>query len=308
MRKRRPIPDHLRGRPIAARDAASVGLTESLWRGPGLARPFHGVRIAHDAELSVRELIEAYSRRMPPAQFFSHTSAALLYGMPLPTRLERSSLIHVSAEPGGAIPRARGVIGHHAAWDRTPTTLGALRASSPLDTWCELSTILELDDLVAVGDFIVTGDEPFSGHPPLSCLDDMGAAVTAHGRRRGARSLSAALRLVRYGPLSRMETITRLFVVRAGLPEPSINYRVCDTHGRPVSMVDLAFVDWKVAVEYQGDHHREKGRFRDDIARRERLEDLGWTVVYISIDDMGLRPAETIARLRTRLRSRGAPL
>lgn len=298
-----PLPAHLQHRPFGRQEALDAGVLDGRLRSRTLTRPFHGVR-AHEHATSLWALVDAYAQRMPPSQHFSHVTAALIHGFPLHAAV--ASVPHVSAPPTAGFPRARGVTGHHS--DSPVVHVRGLRVSHPVATWCDLATVLSLDDLVAAGDFLITGDEPFSGIPPLSCLEELRGAVRARAGRRGARRLAEALSLVRYGPLSRMETLSRLIIVRDRLPEPSLNFHARNTDGEFVAMVDLAFEQWKVAVEYQGDHHREKQRFRDDITRRERLEDARWSVVCVSADDILRRPQETLARIRRRLRERGAAL
>lgn len=253
-----------------------------------------------------RARAEAYALRMPQTQFFSHSTAALFYGIPLPRAVERAQTIHVSARPAGGLPRAQGVRGHHEAWDREPVRRGELFLSSPVDTWCELWRELSIEELVAAGDYLVTGDEPYSGNPPLATLDELKNAVYSYGSRRGVRKLREALALVRYGSMSPMETTTRLFLVAHGLPEPELNHPVFDDDGALLALIDLAYPEYKVAIEYQSGLHMASPQHRNDIARRERLEDRGWTVIYISIDDIRHRPHETLARVRARLRARGA--
>lgn len=301
---RTPLPGPLLGRAFTLAEAAAAGIGEKGLRS--LERPFHGVRT--DAPVtSVPQLARAYAARMPAAQHFSHATAAVLHGIPLPLHLERASTLHVTARRPAGIPRGRGVIGHHTA-TRELVRLDGLPASSLLDTWCELSTVLALDDLIAATDYLVTGDEPYTGRPPPCTLGELHEAAALRRGRRGVRLLDAALAECRYGPLSRMETFGRLLVVRGGLPEPAHNLRVYDSRGTLVAMVDLGFERWRVAVEYQSELHRERDRFRADIHRRERLEDVGWTVIAITVDDVTFRGAETVARIRSRLRARGAPV
>jgi very-short-patch-repair endonuclease len=51
----------------------------------------------------------------------------------------------------------------------------------------------------------------------------------------------------------------------------------------------------KLAVEYDGDHHRTSRRqFNKDIARAEALTDLGWTDVRVTAEDT---PGGVIARV-----------
>jgi hypothetical protein len=117
-------------------------------------------------------------------------------------------------------------------------------------------------------------------------LADLDRAVRHHARRPGIRRLRQAFDAVRYGSLSPQETRLRLLLVGAGLPEPELNFRVV-RDGRPVAMVDLAYPARRVAIEYLGDIHRtDRAVYREDIARRERLTECGWTVVFLTADDL----------------------
>jgi hypothetical protein len=308
MRRPRPLPHPFQQHPFSTRSAVAAGVGEARLRSQALARPFHGVRDSASAEMTRWRRIRAYQQRMPPAQHFSHVTAALIQGFPLPLSFESDTQLHVAAIAGAGFPRARGVVGHQAGELSTVVMASGCRVTSAVDTWCDVATTLSLDDLVAVGDFLITGDEPYSGRTPAATLRELDAALVARNGRRGIRRLAEALELVRYGSLSRMETLTRLLIVRDGLPEAELNHTIIDSVGRTVAMVDLAFPEWRIAIEYQGDDHREKGRFRRDITRRERIEDQGWTVIYVSADDILRTPQATLARIRSRLLSRGAPV
>ena len=93
----------------------------------------------------------------------------------------------------------------------------ASRSSSPRT--CSLSSrrMLRHDDLVAVGDYLVTPDRHARLRPshPSTALARRDPAACP--RRARARS---ALADVRVGAESRMETLLRLLLIRAGLPEP----------------------------------------------------------------------------------------
>lgn len=308
MRRPLPLPEPFHQRPFSTRAAIAAGVGEGRLRSRGLARPFHGVRIVATDAMTLWQRIRSYQQRMPQSQHFSHVTAALIHGMPLPLPHESDPHLHVAAAPGAGFPRARGTVGHQPGESGTIVLTSGCRVTSPVDTWCDLAEILSLDDLVAAGDFLITGDEPYSGLAPLATRHELGAAVAARAGRRGIRRLIAALELVRYGPLSRMETLTRLLMLRGGLPEPALNHTIVDAAGQVVAMVDLALPERRVAIEYQGDDHREKSRFRRDITRRERIEDQEWTVIYVSADDILRAPEATLARIRSRLRSRGAPV
>ncbi|GAA1447254.1 hypothetical protein [Leifsonia poae] len=172
-----------------------------------------------------------------------------------------------------------------------------LRVIGAEDVWAQLSHRLSIDDLVVVGDFLVTGDQPYSGIPPSSTIDRMAAAVRRHGRRRGVRDLRCALERIRYGSMSPQETRLRLALIDAGLPEPKLNMRVVDPEGRLLALIDLAYPEHRVAIEYLGDHHRrEKSTYRNDIARREMLSDLGWSVIFVTGGDHLTTAAHRVRR------------
>ena len=64
--------------------------------------------------------------------------------------------------------------------------------------------------------------------------------------------LKRALTDVRAGVRSPRETLLRLTLQRAGLPEPEINWTLRDARGRAVAELDLAYPRWRVAPEYDG--------------------------------------------------------
>ena len=102
----------------------------------------------------------------------------------------------------------------------------------------------------------------------------------------------------------------RLDLSRAGLPEPVPNFEVRDALGALVAMVDLAFAEYRVGIEYQSDLHRDAGRYRSDVRRLERLLDAGWLIVQATSDDVSAdgrlrNSAEFADRVARRLRARG---
>ena len=141
----------------------------------------------------------------------------------------------------------------------------------------------------------------------MTC-DELRKAVATTGRRRGVQTARRAAQLVRAGVDSPMETRVRLLVVLAGLPEPEPNVVVRDEVGGWVGVVDLAYPELKIAIEYHGDVHRTKrGKWRSDVAKAELLRALGWTVIILTADDIESRPERTLLRVRGALVEAGHP-
>ena len=264
----------------------AAGMTRRQLDGSAMQRPFRGIRSVGVGYEGHRDACRAYSAFERGRHAFSHHSAAMLHGFPLPNWAVPKD-IHVAVFAPAKPPQMIGVVGHELrSAGHKVVNVDGLRVIAAEDAWAQLSRTLPFEDLVVIGDWLVTGDEPHSNVPSAWTVADLERAVRHHGRRPGIRRLRMAFEAVRYGPLSPQETRLRLLLVGAGLPAPELNYRVLHD-GRSVAMVDLAYPDRRVAIEYLGDVHRtDRAAFREDIARRERLTERGWTVVFLTADDL----------------------
>jgi hypothetical protein len=74
--------------------------------------------------------------------------------------------------------------------------------------------------------------------------------------RRGIRRARIVLGLVDPGAESPKETWLRLLVIRNGFPRPQTQIPVYDEFGALVAVFDLGWEDMKIAMDYEGDHHR----------------------------------------------------
>ncbi|WP_156888233.1 DUF559 domain-containing protein [Microbacterium indicum] len=297
------------GPAFLVRDALASGMTRGQLRRPRWDHPFHSIRAEPDLlaesgrEERIRGLARAFAPRLGTGHVFSHETAAVLYGAPVPVGDER---IHVSALGDAAFPRSRGVRAHR---ERSPLArvaeVDGLPVASPPTTWAQLGH-LPVDDIVAVGDFLcrvwrVGVGRPDPGRPPLATIDELRAA--ASGRRVGASDLRAALEWIRRDSWSPRESKLRCAILRAGLPEPDLNVDVRDASSRFLGCVDMAYRRLRIAVEYQGAMHAET--YAQDIERIERLRAAGWIVLQVT-KDLLARPPELRARIAAALRARGA--
>lgn len=285
MRNSEELPVGLKRGGFRVGEALAAGVSAGRLGGPDFQRPFYGMR-ALDLDLSDHlDRCRAASVVLPPGSYFSHRSAAVIHALPLPWRHPPKD-VEISVFDPVRAPELRGVKAHQLSSNGHRTrTLRGFPTLSAEDTWAQLSGYLHVDDLVVIGDFLITGGEPYSGEQPPSSRPLLDAAVQRHGRRRGVRSLRLALEQVRYGSLSPQETRLRLALIAAGLPEPELNFTVT-VSGRTLAMIDLAYPDHLVAVEYLGDHHRTRREtYHSDIRRRELLVQLGWDVIFVTSAD-----------------------
>ncbi len=272
-------------------------MQRSRLRANGLAAPFVGVRVEADADTAITplDLARAYLPIMAAGEFFSHVTAAIIHTIWLPLPLEQRLVLDVSVHKPARAPRDRLIRGHHLV-PRVGLVQerDGFRVASPVETWCQLATCLTLAQLVVAGDSLVQ-----HGVPHMSVVRAEMAGAADDAARPMSRRLQAALRLVRRNSRSAWESTLRVLLVQAGLPEPEVNGRILDERGRFVAECDLVYRQARLIIEYEGDGHRtDRTIFRNDINRYERLQDLGWRVVRVTVDDIILRPAETIARVR----------
>ncbi|OFS27060.1 hypothetical protein [Brevibacterium sp. HMSC07C04] len=233
-----------------------------------------------------------------PDAIGSHSTAALLHGLILPRRMQQSSTLHVSTGTRGNKIERKGVRGYR----KTPESVGTffgVRLSTASAAVLELAPMLELDDMVRLLDGLMgtwNGD-PRVEHAKLkSFIRDL-------PQSRAYRTLRKALRLARPGVQSPQETTLRLEIVRAGLPEPTVNPRVYLTSFSDYRKPDLAWEDYKVCCEYEGAHHMlDAKQWSTDIRRHRAFEAAGWIVIRVT---KSMKPVEYLAAIRDALRSRG---
>lgn len=177
MREPAPLPPTLSGDVFTVADAHLLGVGDGRLRRRDLMRPFHGVRapalapsLAPATENKdatederwlrkravARERARQYSVQMTGDQYFSHVTAAILHGLPLPARLIERSAVDVGTSARSGRRRGRGVVGHLIPADRARiVSVDGLQVAAAVDAWCQLATVLTLDELVMVGDALV---------------------------------------------------------------------------------------------------------------------------------------------------------
>jgi hypothetical protein len=305
MSTREPLPLELTSRPFHINDATGLGVPLSRLRATDLDAPFRGVRTLRPMEASLLNRCAAYAVLLRPDHCFSHGTAAALWGMWLPRRIENASVIDVTAVLGARAPRMAGVRGHHVGQDRAGQDtiermlVDGVPVTSPLDTWRQLSTVLTLDELIAAGDSLVRRQHPLVNENQLI------VALARHAGRRGMRLLRAAWNEVRAGADSPRETILRLILVRGGLPEPRVNMIVSRPGAARVLFGDLVYPEYRVLVEYDGEQHREDyEQYESDITRLELLANDGWKHIRVLKSHLA-NPRAVVRRVESALRARG---
>ncbi len=296
MPRRTPLSPELSRRPFTVAEAHALGLTEGRLRCDDLTRPSYGVRRFGPAE-GMAQLAEATSLVLPVRSAFSHVTAARTLGLPVSHRWAPTEPLHVMSVTSAPVVRRAGCQGHHGLESRRVLLRKGLRVVSAEDTWCDLAATgtLDLDELIVLGDEVVHHRRGIS-------LTQLAEAV---GRRRGGRGrqlMAEALPQLRPHNNSPMETRSRLFFLRGGLPEPELNVVITDqASGQWLSDSDFVWREQRVVAEFDGDQHRtDRQQWQNDVARRENLQDDGWAFVQLTWASVMVHPRNhaTLIRLR----------
>jgi len=282
------VPAELKDRPFTVAEARSVGVTPRQLEHARFRRLFRGVYIGADREIAFGDWLRAALLTGPSDAIVSHRSAQQLYGPELTWNDDR---IHLSTRRN-AVCREDRIRVHRRKHAISSRVVNGLPVTSPARTFVDCALRLTFVQLVVFGDWLIQRG--------LVTFDEL--LAYCHDRHLdGVVAARHAMRYLVADSRSPMETLVRLILVLAGLPEPAVNSVVFDEVGRKVATVDLLYVRFRVAIEYDGRWHElspdERRWLRD---RRERLERLGWTVITVFDTDLP-KPTVLVARVHDAL-------
>ncbi|WP_374946432.1 hypothetical protein [Agreia sp.] len=308
MPRRIPLPFALRGRSFSVAEGSRAGLGRHRMRGRDLERPFHGVRVRRGRLQGLYALCLAYMERMRGDEFFCGATAARIWRIPLPDRFVPAEGVHVGRMAPKRASRARGVRGREFSDNalRVEKRYG-LPVTDAASTWCHLAGVLSHDDLVAAGDhLILVPKKPQAGEArPYATLEQLTERAHSYTGRH-ARAARRALQDIREGAESRPETILRLAMVRAGLPEPELNVDIFSASGQFLGRGDSLFRDFRVIAEYDGEQHRtDSSQYNKDMLRIEGFIRNKFTPIRVRKGQLFGDPAAAVARVEGALRDAG---
>jgi len=211
------------------------------------------------------------------------STAADLYGFDT----ERDRRIHV-LDPGVRMRPNVDLMVHQRTGGRLRRVRGRL-ATAPAWTAVEVARTLRRPRCLATLDAALR-----SG---ACTAAELAEAVADQKGRRGIVSVRELLAFADPRAESPMESEARLVFIDGGLPLAELQYEIVDRHGR-LWRVDFAWPDAKVIAEYDSEEwHANPDAFKHDRMKTARLQECGWTVIPMVVDDIRRAPLELVDRI-----------
>lgn len=290
MAPKAEAPAELADRPFTAAQALAAGLTRGNLRAGWIHTLMRGVYAYAATEMTLVRWIRAALLILPRDAAASHLTALWLHGIEVGPWLP----LHFSTNTKAVSERDEIVLHRRQGTLHPLIEFGfrVLRADRTFVDCATPSMRLSWVQLVQAGDRLV-----HLGHTTVDGLIAYCDGVHLDGVRR-ARLIA---RYVRDRVESPMETVVRLMLVFARLPEPACNPDINDQLGRFVARCDLVYERYRVIVEYDGMWHRKTPeQRRKDRRRIAALEALGWTVIVITAEDF-VAPRAIVHRVHREL-------
>lgn len=251
----------------------------------GLVRVWYGVYAAQEPDLLGR--LAALDVFMGGHAVACLGTAAALYGFDT----ENTVAIHM-LDPGVRMRPTVGLMVHQRVGARLQRVSGRL-ATAPAWTAVEVARQLRRPRALATLDAALRS---------MRCARS--EIENAVAEQRGRRGIVAARELLPFADgraESAMESEARLVMIDHGLPLPELQYPI-HGHGGEMWRVDFAWPDMRLAAEYESiEWHAGPAEMLRDKTRRAKLQELGWTIVPIVVDDVRREPGRLAARIARHL-------
>lgn len=289
------IPPQLLTRPFTWAEASAAGVTKHQLRTRAFRHVFRDVWAPADLPDDRKFRLAAARLVLRPRATLCCLTAAWVYGADV--RREGDLDVHVSYPPGARTrPRAGVIISQETLGPDDVWLVEGVRVTTPVRTAFDCLRLLRDPEGIVVADALT--------HLGATGLEQVQRYFARQRRLRNLRIGERLLDDVDPRSESPMESRSRVRLIRAGLPRPVCQHEVYDGFGAFVARLDMAWPDAKVAVEYDGAWHWSSRRYDD--RRRDRLRDLGWTVIVLSADDLASGADAFASRVARALRRAAA--
>jgi hypothetical protein len=287
MPRRQEVPEQLKRGPFTIGDAERMGFSRFQLRTGNWRRLGRGTYVWAGLEADPLAHLSALHARLPPGSVFSGLTAARLHGI-----ADKGSPIELTLPPDVSVHARAGLSLRTVALDPCDViTCGPLPVTTPLRTCFDLACSLPLVEAVAALDTAL--------HREYVALPKLRAYVAGRGGVRGIAQARRVVELVEPDAESPMESRLRMVLVLGGLPRPEVQVELHDAGGRFIGRPDLLYPRTRLAIEYDGENHRD--RLVADNRRQNRLQRAGYTLLRYTAPDVYGRADAILAEVRAQL-------
>ncbi len=251
----------------------------------GLVRIWQGIYAAQEPNLLGR--LAALDILMEQPAVACMGTAAVLFGFDT----ENTTAIHI-LDPGVRMRPRVGLMVHQ----RTGAPLRRVAnrlATAPAWTAVEIARQLRRPRALATLDAALRA---------MQCTrSEIESAIKEQRGRRGIVTVRELLPLADGRSESAMETEARLVMIDRGLPRPELQYSIRARDGE-LWRVDFAWPGALLAAEYESiDWHAGRNEMLRDKIRWGKIQELGWTIIPIIVDDVRREPDRLANRIAAHL-------
>jgi hypothetical protein len=256
-------------RPFRGREARDAGeITRGVLAGPTTRRLLPDVHALVGVPDDLRHRAIAASKWVEGGVVGGHAAAELHGAECAPV----DAVVDLIVGPRRVRPQPRVRVRQDVLRDDEIVEVDGVRVTSPRRTAFDLARRLDHVEAVVAADALARVGK----FDPSGLL----SYETARSGARGVSRIPGVVAAADPRAESRPETVTRLALIALGVPAPELQIRVVDSRGIEVARVDMGWRRAKLAVEYQGDHHRtDPHQWRRDQQRAADLAAAGWLVI-----------------------------
>lgn len=274
-------------------EAEAAGLSRRQLQGSAWRRICQGWYRWVGCELTDQVRFTPIARGLPEGFAFAGVAAARLHGLDIALRGRPEVIVPV---PPVDTERVEAQVRRVQLDRREIVWRGGFPVTSALRTCFDLAARLPLvEAVVALDQALAT---------QLIELAALDAYVRAHAGANGVVQARRAVALAEPRSESPMETRLRLLLVLGGLPRPAAQVELRTPGGRFAARVDLYYPEPRVALEYDGENHRD--RMVDDNRRQNGIQDLGIRVLRYTGPDLRDRSQAVVGEVRAALEAHTA--
>jgi very-short-patch-repair endonuclease len=267
--------------------AAGVVTKEQL-RGPGVRRLFRDVYLPAGVQLTHKRRCEAAALITPREAVLTGRSAATVQGVELAKPNDPVEFVVDERFRFGPI---RGMVVKCTDLSGMDwQDWNGMRIASPLRMGLDLAARPDLRAAVADLDAVLR-----AGRVDRANLERRLQASHEHGVVRARQAVTLADPRAQSRPESELRVVLNLADLH---PEPQVP--VWDSAGL-VCWLDLAFLQWRVGIAYDGQWHALRLQLRKDCRMINLLQALDWEVVFVTADDLYHHPENLIHTIRAAL-------